>query len=48
MDGDLQDNPVYFQEMINKLGYKIVLAKRVDRKENFVRKIIFNLYIKIQ
>ena len=50
MDGDLQDNPVYFQEMINKWeeGYKIVLAKRVDRKENLIRKIIFNFFYKIQ
>jgi dolichol-phosphate mannosyltransferase len=50
MDGDLQDNPGYFQEMINKWeeGYKIVLAKRIDRKENFFRKIIFNIFYKIQ
>lgn len=50
IDGDLQDNPVYFKEMINKWeeGYEIVLAKRIDRKENFFRKIIFNIFYKIQ
>lgn len=50
MDGDLQDNPIYFQEMINKWkeGYEIVLAKRTDRKENLFRKIIFNIFYKIQ
>lgn len=38
MDGDGQNNPVYFKEILNKLeeGYKVVTGYRVKRKEPFL------------
>ena len=50
MDADLQDNPKYIREFIKEWekGYQVVLAKRIDRDENFFRKIIFSIFFNIQ
>ncbi len=50
MDGDLQDDPKYILDFVREWenGSKIILAKRVVRKENLFRKIIFKIFFKIQ
>jgi len=50
IDGDFQDNPKYIPELIKKWedNFDIVLAKRISRKENFIRKLAINTYFKIQ
>jgi len=49
MDCDLQDQPEEIIKLYNKAteGYDIVLAKRVNRKDNFIKKIFSNLFYKI-
>ncbi len=50
MDSDFQDNPKYIIDLVSEWenGAKIVLAKRVDRDENFLRKKIFSLFFFLQ
>ncbi len=49
LDADLQDPPEKISEMIAKWkeGYKIVLAQRTMRKENFMRAALFKLFYKM-
>ena len=49
MDADLQDPPNLIPELLaqwNK-GYKVVIAQRRSRGENFIRKMLFNAFYKI-
>lgn len=50
MDGDLQDDPSYLKDLIKKWydGFDIVLAKRIKRKENFLRKFYIGIFFKLQ
>ena len=50
MDSDFQDNPKYITDLVNEWenGGKIVLAKRINRDENFLRKKIFSLFFFLQ
>jgi len=50
MDGDLQDDPSYLKDLIKKWydGFDIVLAKRIKRKENFLRKFYIGVFFKLQ
>ena len=50
IDSDFQDNPKYLPELIKEWesGNDIVLAKRIGRKESIFRKLLINLYFKIQ
>ena len=47
---DFQDNPKYLPELIKEWesGNDIVLAKRIGRKRINFRKLLINLYFKIQ
>lgn len=46
MDCDLQDEPEEFLRMFNKAmeGYDIVLAQRIDRQDNFLKKLFSKLF----
>lgn len=48
MDGDMQDNPQEISRLIDKTkeGYKIVTANRINRKDNFYKKITSILFWK--
>ncbi|MBX7066628.1 MAG: glycosyltransferase family 2 protein [Parachlamydiales bacterium] len=48
MDADMQDPPKLILEMIQKWeeGSKIVYARRIDRKDTFMKKLTANLYYK--
>ena len=50
MDGDLQDDPSYLKDLIKEWydGFDIVLAKRIKRKENFLRKFYIGVFFKLQ
>jgi polyisoprenyl-phosphate glycosyltransferase len=50
MDGDLQDDPSYLKDLIKKWddGFDIVLAKRIKRKENFLRKFYIGIFFRLQ
>lgn len=50
LDSDFQDDPKYIPDLISEWndGNDIVLAKRVSRKENLIRKYLVNLYFVIQ
>ena len=50
MDGDLQDDPKYILDFVREWenGSKIILAKRVVRKENLFRKIIFKIFLRFK
>lgn len=50
MDGDLQDDPSYLKDLIKKWddGFDIVLAKRINRKENFLRKFYIGIFFRLQ
>lgn len=50
MDGDLQDDPSYLKDLIEKWddGFDIVLAKRINRKENFLRKFYIGIFFRLQ
>ena len=50
LDADFQDDPKYLTEFINvwKQGNKIVLAKKVKRKDKRFRRFLTKLYFKIQ
>lgn len=50
MDSDFQDDPKYITNLVNEWenGGKIVLAKRINRDENFLRKKIFSLFFFLQ
>ena len=48
MDCDLQDDPVYFEALYKKAlaGWDIVLAKRINRVDNWFKKIFSKFFIK--
>jgi dolichol-phosphate mannosyltransferase len=48
IDTDLEDPPYLIKDFINywKLGYEIVYGKRIDRHENFITKLLRNLFYK--
>ena len=48
MDCDLQDRPDEIPNLYKKAleGYDIVLAQRIDRKDNYVKKLFSNLFYK--
>lgn len=50
LDGDFQDDPKYIPQMIElwNLGNDIVLANRIKRKENFLRKFMVSIYYRLQ
>lgn len=50
MDGDLQDDPSYLKDLIEKWndGFDIVLAKRIKRRENFLRKFYISIFFRLQ
>ena len=49
MDCDLQDDPVYFEALYKKAlaGWDIVLAKRINRVDNWFKKIFSKIFYKI-
>jgi len=50
MDCDLQDNPeeIYkLYEMASKMGYDIVLARRVDKQHNFLVRLTSSLFYRV-
>ena len=49
MDCDLQDRPEEIINLFNKLneGYDVVFARRKERKDGFLKKIISNIFYKI-
>ena len=49
MDADLQDPPEEIPKMVKKWeeGFKVVLAERTSRNENFLRKMLFSLFYKV-
>lgn len=49
MDCDLQDQPKEIIKLYNKTkeGFDIVLAKRENRKDNFLKRLLSNLYTKL-
>ena len=49
MDGDLQDDPVHFKRFFEELAgdTDIVYAIRTNRKEGFVRKMLYNLFYRL-
>jgi polyisoprenyl-phosphate glycosyltransferase len=49
LDCDLQDNPVEILQMIDKAdkGYDIVLAARMDRKDDFFKKMFSQIFYKV-
>lgn len=46
MDCDLQDDPVYFPQMLKKAeeGYKIILTSKNERKHSFFKNLISKLF----
>ena len=48
MDCDLQDDPVYFEALYKKAlgGWDIVLAKRINRADNWLKKIFSKIFYK--
>ena len=50
LDGDFQDDPKYIPKMLElwSLGNDIVLANRIKRKENFLRKFLVSIYYRLQ
>lgn len=48
MDADMQDPPKLILDMIKKWeeGYEIVYARRIDRKDSFLKKLTAKLYYK--
>tara|TARA_Y100000389_G_scaffold73607_1_gene70259 strand:+ start:1824 stop:2747 length:924 start_codon:yes stop_codon:yes gene_type:complete len=50
LDGDFQDDPEYIPQMIDLwlAGNDIVLANRIKRKENFVRRSLVSIYYRLQ
>lgn len=50
MDSDFQDDPKYIPELISKWNedFKIVLARKIARKDKFFRRNLTKLYFKIQ
>jgi glycosyltransferase involved in cell wall biosynthesis len=49
LDCDLQDNPSEIIKMKNKVdeGYDIILAGRIDRKDDFLKKIFSKLFYRV-
>lgn len=49
LDADLQDPPEIILQMISKWkeGFKVVIAKRIDRNDRFLRKLFFKLFYKV-
>ena len=49
MDGDLQDPPEQIATLLQKYneGYDVVYAIRVNRKENFVKRICYNVFYRV-
>ena len=50
IDADFQDDPKYITDLINKweLGCKIVLARKVRRNGEFLKKIYTKIYFNLQ
>ena len=50
IDADFQDDPKYIADLINKweLGHKVVLARKVRRNGEFLKKIYTKIYFKLQ
>ena len=48
MDGDLQDPPEMFKEMLAKLenGFDVVYVKRESRKESFLKRVCYRAFYK--
>ncbi len=48
MDGDLQDNPKEIHRFLEKAneGYKIIVANRIDRKDNYLKRLYSILFWK--
>lgn len=49
MDGDLQDQPKEIPKLLSKAeeGYEVVLAKRVNRKDKFIKRIFSKLFYSV-
>lgn len=49
MDGDLQDPPEIISKFVVKIveGYDVVYGIRIKRKENFLKKLFYNLFYEI-
>tara|TARA_X000001036_G_scaffold76679_2_gene68160 strand:- start:4664 stop:5590 length:927 start_codon:yes stop_codon:yes gene_type:complete len=50
IDADFQDDPKYINDLIREweVGYKVVLARKIRRKGEFLKKIYTKIYFRIQ